>query len=84
MSVLNIRDCTVGMRVRLSKQSKYSPHRNNPTIGSKHECGGIIVMSNGGHASVKWDNGTSNGYGDGDLISDTSPFCQDIWGEEWV
>ena len=70
---------TKGTSVLLKRGTRYTPSPNNPTEGSEHECIGIIAMIGKAHYNVKWENGTTNGYVEGDLRS-VGPFV-DIWPE---
>jgi hypothetical protein len=68
-----------GTRVLLRQGTRYKPCPSNPTEGSKYECIGIIERIGLNHYSVRWDNGTTNGYVEGDLRPD-GPYI-DIWPE---
>ena len=70
---------TKGTRVLLMRDTRYTPTRNNPTEGSSYECVGEISFIGKGHYRVDWDNGTSNGYVEGDLRP--AHGCVDLWGE---
>jgi len=72
-----------GDRVKLKDGlGRYRPTMNNPTIGSEHECSGTInkiyepepSLTKYTHRQfvVIWDNGTTNGYSENDLVKDSS------------
>ena len=72
-----------GNRVKL-KLGKYPPSKNNPCIGSKYECEGVIsfINHNSSYCSVNWDNGMSNTYctnKDLKVISKELINCKSIW-----
>ena len=66
-----------GTRVLLKQDTRYTPAPNNPKEGSEFVCVGTLQIIGPGHYSVNWDNGTSNGYVEGDLRPE-GPYI-DIW-----
>lgn len=80
-----------GDRVKLKDEFRRYPSRmNNPTIESKHECFGTIekiYQSSSFKVHIKrqfvviWDNGTSNGYSENDLVKESSEYgdINSIW-----
>lgn len=74
----------IGTRVKLLQGSGYSHSPRNPEVGSEHECCGVVS----GHDSmdipntygirVAWDNGFSNNYKKGDLITAEEPMVHNM------
>ena len=81
MKPLAVNEAEVGMEVKLTHPDPgYGTGLSNPTVGTKYECEGEIVgIANSGSIQVRWSNGTSNSYKDGEL-SLAGP-CIDIWRE---
>lgn len=70
--------------VKLGAHAPYTPEETNPTIKSSFECKGTVYRIEGNFPKrsiyVKWSNGCSNVYMDGDLhkISDSGSYLS-IW-----
>jgi hypothetical protein len=61
----------IGNKVYLNKNSGFPTRMNNPTIGSKYECVGVVVEVDRDSelkVRVEWENGTQNVYKDEHLI----------------
>lgn len=70
------------MRVILTKPDEdYTIGLGNPVVGSKWECEGTVTEYSYEDASVRWDNGHSNGYKDNELsLADRiEGRCKSIW-----
>jgi hypothetical protein len=64
----------IGAKVRLTNPCpSYSIGKNNPAVGTKWECEGVLVS----HGTVHWDNGTQNSYKSGELA--LADGCISIW-----
>ena len=70
-----------GDRVKLKADSRYSPTKNNPKVGSKYECDGIITSINLNLSviTVDWNNGQYNTYKKEDLEVSECGCCVSLW-----
>ena len=76
---LLLKDCELGMKVYLtSPDSFYIINESNPAKSSKYSCTGIITELNSG-IRVKWKNGVSNHYKDGELSLVERSKYHSIW-----
>lgn len=76
---LLIEDCELGMEVYLTNpDSFYIINESNPVKDSKYSCTGNIIKLDFG-IKVKWKNGVSNHYKDGELSLVEGPKYHSIW-----
>jgi hypothetical protein len=71
---INGNEIAVGNKVKLvSPDPGYTIGTNNPAVGTKWECAGVYR----GNSHVEWENGSSNGYKNGELAP-AEPYIN-IW-----
>jgi hypothetical protein len=80
---LLVKDCKKGMDVLLTDPDPmYDLGYSNPAVGTKTECVGTIShVSSGGIVHVKWSNGASNSYKDGELSTAHDGKFKSLWRE---
>ena len=78
--LLTTKTARKGMRVKLTHPDQdYYIDESNPAVGTEFECEGEIYFADRYDINVKWDNGTSNIYKDGELTSLDGGICVSIW-----
>jgi len=78
MKDINGNEIPKGAKVKLVNPSPgYNIGKNNPLVETRWECEGSFL----GGCSVRWSNGTRNGYNDGELMQVGAYI--DIWCQEW-
>ena len=77
--LLTLENGRVRMRVKLTHPDpSYRIGPGNPKVGTKYECEGVVEYV-GGSVDVRWDNGHTNNYKEGELTILDYGICVSIW-----